>query len=102
MAKKKAKRAKAVPKRKIISTKPAEAHHIQLAYLKQKEKFAERRIKRIFFTFLDALILISFILAIYFTYYQDYTRTILFLVLGILLLMFFIVRGALRKEKHKR
>jgi Cu/Ag efflux pump CusA len=100
MAKKKAKKA-GTPKRKIISTKPAEPHHVQLAYLRQKEKFAERRIKRIFFTLLDALILIAFIFAIYFTYYQDYVRTILFLSLGILLLMFFIVRGELRKH-HKK
>ena len=92
------KRAKA-PKRKIVSVKPAEQHHIQLAYMRQKEKFAERRIKRIFFTLLDTLILIAFILAIYFTYIQDYVRTILFLSLGILLLMFFIVRGIIRKKK---
>lgn len=95
MAKKKAKSSK----RKVISVKPATAHNLQLAYLKQKEKYEEKRIKRVFFTLLDALILISFVFAIYFTYYQDYVRTILFLVLGILFLMFFIVRGLIRKHK---
>jgi hypothetical protein len=98
MAKKKARKVP-VPKRKVLSTKPAESHHIQLAYLRQKEQFAERRVKRVFFTFLDALILISFIFAIYFTYVQDYTRTILFLSVGIMLLMFFILRSALKKRK---
>ena len=49
--------------------------------------------KKLFFTFLDAIILLCFALAVYFTLVEDYTRTILFLVIGTLLLMFFIVRG---------
>lgn len=99
MAKKKVKRAK-IGKRRVISSKPVEPHHVQLAFLRQKEKFEERKIKRIFFTLLDVLILVSFMLAIYSTCQQDYLRTILFLVLGILLLMFFIIRGILKKSKR--
>lgn len=60
----------------------------------------EKRMKKIFFTFLDSVILLSFTLSVYFTYFQDYTRTILFLSIGCLLLMFFIVRGVLKSTKN--
>lgn len=59
----------------------------------------ERKIRKLFFTFLDSIVLISFSFSVYFTYMKDYTRTILFLCLGCLLLLFFIVRGLL---KHHR
>jgi len=63
-----------------------------------REKRIKRR-KKLFFTFLDSVILLSFSLSIYFTYFQDYTRTILFLSIGFLLLMFFIVRGIIKTTK---
>jgi len=52
-----------------------------------------KKTKKLFYTFLDTIILICFALAVYFTLVEDYERTILFLVIGTLLLMFFIVRG---------
>ena len=58
-----------------------------------------KKMKKLFFTFLDSVILISFSLSVYFTYFQDYTRTILFLLIGCSLLMFFIVRGILKSTK---
>jgi len=63
---------------------------------KRGKRNDEDRIKKLFFTFLDSIILLSFGLSIYFTYIQDYIRTILFLAIGCLLLMFFIVRGILK------
>jgi hypothetical protein len=59
----------------------------------------EKRMKKLFFAFLDSVILLSFSLSVYSTYFQDYTRTILFLSIGCLLLMFFIVRGILKGTK---
>ena len=61
----------------------------------------KKKLKGLFFTFLDAIILLSFSFAVYFTLIQDYMRTILFLVLGTLFLMFFIVRGILRVHMKK-
>lgn len=66
---------------------------------KQKEEYESRKIKRFFFILFDIVILISFVLALFFTYLQDYTKTILFLIIGGLLLLYFIVREALRKKK---
>jgi len=63
---------------------------------KMGEEKSLKRMKKLFFTFLDAIILLSFGLSVYFTYLLDYTRTILFLAIGCLLLMFFIVRGILK------
>jgi len=58
-----------------------------------------KRIKKLFFTFLDSIVLLSFALSVYFTYFGDYTKTILFLSIGFLLLMFFIVRGIIKSAK---
>jgi hypothetical protein len=56
---------------------------------------------KLFFTFLDIVILLSFSLSVYFTLIQDYMRTILCMVIGTLFLMFFIVRGILRVNLKK-
>jgi len=72
----------------------------ELKLLKQQEECQSKKIKRIFFTFLDIIILCSFSLCLYFTYFEDYTKTILFLVVGAMLLLFFIIRTALRKHRR--
>ena len=53
--------------------------------------------KKIFFTFLDAIILVCFTLAVYFSLVKDYVQTTIFLAMGTLLLIFFIVRGVARQ-----
>ena len=70
-----------------------------LTGLNKKEEQCGDRTKRIFFTILDVIILISFMLALYSVYIGNYTSTILFLVIGVLLLLFFIIRGILRDKK---
>jgi len=60
-----------------------------------------KRVKKLFFAFLDSVILLSFSLSVYFTYLQDYTRTILFMSIGFLLLIFFIVRGIFKASKSE-
>lgn len=67
---------------------------------KKLDEQEERKIRKLFFTFLDSIVLISFSFSVYFTYLKDYTRTILFLCLGCLLLLFFIVRGLLKHHKE--
>jgi len=74
-------------------------HKKEISVLKQKDEFKSRNAKRIFFIFLDIIILVSFALAIYFTLIMDYTRVILFLVLGSLLLLFFIMRKLVKQKR---
>jgi len=66
---------------------------------KEKTKIEKSKAKKLFFAFLDAVILLSFSLAVYFTLIQDYMRTILCMSLGTLFLMFFIVRGILKAHR---
>jgi len=68
---------------------------------KRKERIEgkKEKAKHLFLAFLDAVILLSFSLSVYFTLVQDYMRTILFMSLGTLFLMFFIIRGILRANK---
>jgi|WetSurMetagenome_2_1015567.scaffolds.fasta_scaffold1245233_1 hypothetical protein len=62
------------------------------------EDEVSHRVKRVFYILLDIIILVSFSLALYYTCAQDYTRTILFLAIGTLLLMFFIVKRAFKRR----
>lgn len=68
-------------------------------FLEQKERYQSRIIKRMFYIFLDIIILVSFGLSLYSAYFQDYTKTILFLAIGTLLLIFFILKKAFRSKK---
>jgi energy-converting hydrogenase Eha subunit F len=65
------------------------------------DELKSNRIKRVFYIFLDIIILVSFSLALYFTCTQDYTKTILYLIMGTLLLIFFIVKKAFKGKRLK-
>ncbi len=73
-----------------------------LVAMKREDEFRSRNAKRIFFIFLDVVILIAFSLSIYFTLVMDYTRVILFLILGSMLLLYFIIRKLVRKREAYR
>jgi L-asparagine transporter-like permease len=83
-------------------TKACKITPIQLKLIKQKDEIVSKMIKRTFYTFLDIIILLSFSLSIYFTYIQDYTRTILFLATGSLLLILMIFGRIIKDNKEKR
>lgn len=69
-----------------------------LVAMKKKDEFKSRTAKRIFFIFLDVIILIAFSLSIYFTLIMDYTKVILFLVMGSMLLLYFIIRKLVKRR----
>lgn len=77
-------------------TKKSSKNHV--VAMKTDDEFKSRTAKRIFFIFLDMVILIAFSLAIYFTLVMDYMKVILFLVMGSLLLLYFIIRKLVRKK----
>jgi len=84
-------------KRGSRTTKKIIAQEILL--LRQQEEVRSRRAKRIFYIFLDIILLASFSLSLYSTYLQDYMRTVLFLAIGSLLLIFFILKRAFKKKR---
>ena len=65
---------------------------------RERGEEAYKNIKRVFFVILDIISIASFILALYFTYTENYTKTILFLSMGTVILLYFIVRGVLKKK----
>jgi len=71
----------------------------QILLLKQKEEYESKKAKRAFYIILDIITLSAFILALYYTYFEDYTKVIIFLSVGTLILMYFIVRAVLRKRR---
>jgi len=81
--------------RKILKMTPN-----QFRILEQKQENQSKMIKRTFYTIFDVIILFSFSLSLYFTYFQDYTKTILFLVIGSLLLIFFSLKEILKVKDN--
>lgn len=71
----------------------------EIELLKQQEEIRSRRTKRIFYILLDVVLLASFSLSLYATYLQDYMRTVLFLIIGSLLLIFFVLKRAFKRRK---
>ncbi len=71
----------------------------EIMLLKQKEEYESHKAKRAFYIILDIIALSAFILALYYTFFEDYTKVILFLVTGTLILMYFIVRAVLKKRR---
>lgn len=55
-----------------------------------------KKVRRLVFTFFDSLILLSFATSMYVVSSGDYPTTILFLVFGSLLSLFFVVRGLVK------
>ncbi len=84
-----------------IKGRPKEMARAEIMIMKQREEYESKKIKRIFYIFLDIIILLSFSLALYFTYFQDYTKTILFLSIGSLLLIFFMIKRSLKKREKR-
>jgi hypothetical protein len=80
---------------KRVKRKSSKNHPVKR---KQEDEFKSRNAKRIFFIFLDVVILVAFSLSIYFTLIMDYTRVILFLVMGSLLLLYFIIRKLVKRR----
>ena len=72
-----------------------------MARKKESRRITREKLKKLFFTFMDSIILLSFALSVYFTLTKDYMRTILSMSIGVLLLMFFIIRGVLKTTRIK-
>jgi len=83
-----------MPKKRRKGTKS------EIMFLKQKEEYESKKAKRAFYIILDIITLSAFVLALYYTYFEEYTKVILFLVTGTVILMYFIVRAVLRKKRR--
>ena len=82
-----------------IKGRPKEMAKAEIMIMKQKERSEDRKRRRTFFNLLDFIIIIAFGLAIYSAYNSSYVNAILFLVIGGLPLVYFIIRRILKKKK---
>ncbi len=81
--------------------KPQDLAKAEILVGKHKESVEARRQRRTLFKFLDIIIILSFILAIYSVYSRDYRNAVWFLVIGMLPLLYFIVRRILKDKKKQ-
>jgi len=85
-----------------LKGKPTDQAKAEIMIMKQRERYENRKRRRIFFTLLDFVIIIAFGLTIYSVYISNYINAILFLVIGGLPLVYFIVRRILRNKRRRR
>jgi len=82
-----------------IKGRPKEQAKAELMIMKGQERYESKKRRRAFFTLLDSIIIVAFGFAIYSIYVGNYLNAILFMVVGFLPLLYFIIRRILRKGK---
>jgi len=82
-----------------IRGRPKEQAKAEIMIMKQQEAYERRKSKRRFFLLLDIIALISLIIAIYLFYQGSILRGLLSLLVGILILVYFVLRKKLRQKK---
>ena len=86
-----------------VKGRPAEVAKAEIMVMKQQERYEDKQRRRKLFTFLDLIMVIAFLLAIYSVYQSNYLNFILFLIIGTIPLIYFIVRRTLKnKSKFNR
>jgi len=85
-----------------IKGKPRDVAKAEIMVMKHQDRREDRKRRRVLFTFLDIIIVVAFALAIYSVYKSNYTNAILFLIIGTVPLIYFIVRRVLKDKKKKR
>lgn len=83
-----------------IKGRPKEQARAEIMIMRQKEAYEERKRKRRFFALLDIIALISLIVAIYLFYQGKILNGILTLLVGVLIVVYFILRRILKRKKR--
>jgi hypothetical protein len=81
--------------------RPENQARAEIMVMKAQEKYEDRKRRRRLFTFLDFVIIIAFLLAIYSFYLGNILNGFLLIVVGAIPLIYFLVRRIL-KNRQKR
>jgi len=84
-----------------LKGRPKEQAKAEIMVMNAEEKLHQINMRRIFFTILDILIIISFALSIYLFYKNQITNGFLTLIPGVLILSYFVVRRYLRNKRKE-
>lgn len=82
-----------------IKGRPKEMAKAEIMVKKHDDHREDRKRGRRLFNFLDLIIVVSFGLAIYSVYISNYKNAILFLIIGSVPLIYFILRRVLKNKK---
>lgn len=85
-----------------IRGRPKEVAKAEIMVMKHHEKRDDKRRRRRLFNLLDIIILVGFVLAIYSVYVTEYIKAILFLIIGSVPLIYFLIRRVLKNKKRKK
>lgn len=85
-----------------IKGRPKEMAKAEIMVMKHRERYEDKKRRRMLFTLLDIIIIISFGLSIYLFYNENYLKAILFLVIASIPLAYFIIRRILKNKKKRK
>ncbi len=85
-----------------IKGRPTEVAKAEIMVMKQQERYESRKRRRRLFTVLDIVIVVAFVLAIYSIWIGEYAKMVLFLIVGAIPLIYFIVRRVFRNKSRKK
>ncbi|MDD5191993.1 MAG: hypothetical protein PHH54_06745 [Candidatus Nanoarchaeia archaeon] len=83
-----------------IRGRPKEQARAEIMIMRQKEAYEERKRKRRFFALLDIIALISLVVSIYLFYQGKILNGILTLLVGVLIVVYFILRRILKQRRR--
>ncbi len=82
--------------------RPTDQAKAEIMVMKAQEKYEDKIRRRKLFTILDFVIVIAFGLAMYSIWIKEYLNTVLFLVVGAVPLVYFIIRRILKDKSKKQ
>ena len=85
-----------------IKGRPKEQARAEIMIMRQKEAYEERKRKRRFFALLDIVALISLVVSIYLFYQGKIFNGFLTLLVGVLIVVYFILRRILKHKQRKK
>ena len=83
-----------------IRGRPREQARAEIMLMRQREGYENRKRRQMFFTFLDIIAILGFLVGIFSIYKGNLLNGILSISLGIIILLYFIIRNMIRKKKN--
>lgn len=85
-----------------IKGRPREVASAEIIVMKHQDRKEDKKRRRRLFTFLDIIIVVAFVLAIYSVYHSNYVNAIFHLIIGSVPLAYFIIRRMMKNKQRRK
>ena len=83
----------------IVKGRPKEHAQAEISLMRERQRIEDRKRRMKFFMFLDIVLVISLIVSIYSFYRRNIVNGFLTLLVGLVILFYFLIRKIVRKKR---